>query len=195
MVPLSQAKTLGGVGSLLILLAIVPGSGWLLGIAGFVLVLIAVKYVADLLGDPSIFNNMVISVVAGVVGVAVAAVFVLASLFTFIGFHMEGPDLLPNRTPGTIPSGDIIALILAIVGGLVIAWMALVVYAYFLRKSYSVIGAKLKVGMFGTTALLYLIGAITMIVAVWFIILFAAEVLQIVSFFSMPDRLPQPSTA
>jgi len=48
--------------------------------------------------------------------------------------------------------------------------------------------------MFHTAALLYLIGAALIILfGLWFIILFVAEILGIVAFFSIPDQVPQPT--
>lgn len=188
---LSQAKTIGGLGSLLILLTVVPSVGPLLGIAGFIMVLFAVKYISDALSDASIFNNMVISVVSAIAGLVFGVLFIVATVFAFIGFSM-GPNLIPNfgGFSGTIPTGDIIALIVSIFIGLAVVWICIIVSAFFLRKSFNAIGSRLKVGMFSTVALLYLIGAITTIVIVGFLILLVAEILQIIAFFSIPDQVP-----
>src|SRR3990172_2592872 len=70
---LAQAKTLGGIGSILIILSVVPSAGPLLAIIGLVLVLVAVKYISDAVGDRSIFNNMIVAVVLAIVGLAVGA--------------------------------------------------------------------------------------------------------------------------
>jgi len=60
----------------------------------------------------------------------------------------------------------------------------------FLKKSYDAIALKLKVNMFHTTGLLFLIGAATLIVGVGVVILFIAAILQIVAFFSIPEQVP-----
>ena len=189
---LSQAKTIGGVGSLLILLSIVPAFGLFIGLAGFIMVLFAVKYISDILSDTSIFNNMIISVVSAIAGLFVAVLFIVASVFAFIGFNWTGPNFIPNfgGFQDVIPTGNIISLLVSVIVGVVIFWIFYVVSAIFMRKSYSVIGSKLKVGMFNTVALLYLVGAATTIIIVGFIILFIAEILQIVAFFSLPDQVP-----
>jgi uncharacterized membrane protein len=44
---LIQAKTYGGIGSILVVLSLVPYIGFVLGIIGLVLVLVAVKYISD----------------------------------------------------------------------------------------------------------------------------------------------------
>jgi uncharacterized membrane protein len=185
MASLSQAKTLGGVGSILVLLSVAPVAGGILAIAGFIMTLIAVKYVSDVVGDKAIFNNMIISVILSIVGVVVAVVFVLGSVMQFIGFGNMYNSMITSSpiTPANIATSDLIGLITGIVVGLVLLWIFFLISAVFLRKSYNSIKAKLNIGMFGTAALLYLIG---------FVLLFVAQILLVVAFFSIPDSLPAP---
>ena len=167
---LSEAKTLGGVGSILLL---IPG----VSIVGYILILIATKYVSDELGDKSIFDNMLYAVIAGIIGVAAAAFIIftgaLFGVFTFTLSAIGG-----------------------VIVGLAVAWIALIVSSIFIRRSYDAMASKLSVGMFGTAGMLYFIGAILTIILVGFIILFIAAILQIVAFFSIPDSPPgmQPKT-
>lgn len=191
MASLSQAKTLGGVGAILALLFPVPTVGWILSIAGFILILVAVKNIADTVGEPSIFNDMIISVVLAIVGIVVGVVVLFGALFSIIG--LGGPSFM--FTPGTPPSGDIIAIIGAVILGLVVIWIFFLVAAIFLKRSYDKIGTRLNVGMFRTTGLLYLIGAATTIILIGFLIVLIADILQIVAFFSIPDQPPQQPTA
>ena len=161
---LGDAKILGGIGAILLL---IPG----INIVGYILILIAVKYVSDELGDKSIFDNMLYAVVAGIIGVAAAAFIIFTGavfgVFTFA-----------------------LSAIVAIIAGLAVAWIALVVSSIFIRKSYDTMATKLNVGMFRTAGLLYFIGAILTIVLVGFVILFIAAILQIVAFFSIPESPP-----
>ncbi len=74
--------------------------------------------------------------------------------------------------------------------------MALIISAIFLRKSYEKIATHLNVNMFRTAALLYLIGAALVIVfGLGFILLFVAQILLIVAFFSIPDQMPMAQPA
>jgi len=59
----SEARTLGGVGAILVLLSFVPSIGALLGLVGFVMILFAVKYISDDFKDGTIFNNMLYAVI------------------------------------------------------------------------------------------------------------------------------------
>ncbi len=195
MATLSQAKTLGGIGSLLIILTIVPSAGPVLGIVGFILVLFAVKNISDVLKDSSIFTNMIISVLLAVVGIVVGAIVVAATFFSFVGLGAFSQGFAGGPfAPGAVAAGNIVGLIVALVAGLAIIWILLIISAVFLRKSYRTIATKLGVGMFSTSAFLYLIGAALAIILVGFILIFVAGILQLVAFFSIPDQLPMSTT-
>ena len=168
MTKLGDAKTLGGIGSILLL---IPG----VNIVGYVLILIAGKYVSDELGDKSIFDNMLYAVIAGIVGAAAAAfIFITGAVFGAFTFELSA--------------------ILAIIVGLGIAWVGLIVSAIFLRKAYDTMATKLDVGTFRTAGMLYFIGAILTIILVGFLILFVAAIVQIVAFFSIKEtgQVAQP---
>lgn len=166
MAALSQSKMLGGIGSILIFIPFVS-------LVGYILLIVAVKDISDYLQDRSIFNNIVIAAVAGIVGALAAAggVFlgVLSSGFTFGA------------------SG-----VLGVLGGLIVAWIFLVISAVFLRRAYETMGQRLGVGTFRTAATLYLVGAALTIVFVGLLVLFVAEIVQAVAYFSIPDQPPAP---
>lgn len=192
MASFSEAKTLGEVGSILVVLSIIPVIGWLIGLIGFILVLIAVKYISDSLGDVSIFNNMIISVITAIAGLIIGGIFIFGSLFAFARIRL---GVIPRIILGeqvVVPT-RLLAFLLTIVIGLIALWICFIVSSLFLRKSYRTIGTKLGLGMFSTTAMIYLIGAVTTIAIIGFILLLIAEILQIVAFFSMPAQpLPPP---
>lgn len=161
---LGDAKTLGGIGSILLL---IPG----VNIVGYILILIATKYVSDQLGDSSIFNNMLYAVISGIVGVAAAA-FIIFTGMVFGVFTFE------------------MSAIVAVIGGLAVSWVALIISSIFIRRAYSTMAAKLNVGTFRTAGTLYFVGAILTIILVGFIILLVAAIMQIVAFFSIQDTVP-----
>lgn len=195
MASLSQAKTLGGVGSLLLLLSpFVPFAGLVLFIVGIVLVLVAVRHVADVMQDRAVFTNMLIFVVLAIVAFAVLTLFVLVALFPFIGFPGVGTGFEIVEPPD-FTEGDVIAFIVAIIVGVLVAWILYLVAAIFMKRSYDAIAERLGVSMFRTTALIFLIGAALLIVLIGTIVIFVAGILQIVAFFSIPEQLPQPAMA
>jgi len=161
---LGDAKTLGGIGAILLL---IPG----ISIVGYILILIATKYVSDELGDKSIFDNMLYAVIAGIVGVAAAAFII------FTGAAFSAISFAASAIGGVIV-------------GLAIAWVFLIVSSIFIRRSYNAMSTRLNIGYFKTAGTLYFIGAILTIILVGFIILFVAAIIQIIAFFGIPDAVP-----
>jgi len=78
-------------------------------------------------------------------------------------------------------------LIGSALAGLSVVWLTLIGSSIFIRRSYGSIASKLHAGMFGTAGLLFLIGAATTILLVGFVILFVAQILLAVAFFSLKD--------
>ena len=183
---ISDAKVLGGIGAILVLLAAVPNVGWLLGIAGFVMILLAIRNVSQAVGDNKIYNNMLTAVILGIGAIAVGTVTVVGAVFhvlemgSFVGSHFV---LAPH-----IAVGDWFGLAVTVVGGLLAVWGLLVASVVFVRRSYGSMASKLNVKMFDTAGLLYLIGAATTIIGVGFFVILVAEILLAVSFFSIAEQ-------
>ncbi|MCL5067890.1 MAG: DUF996 domain-containing protein [Thaumarchaeota archaeon] len=195
MASLAQAKTLGGVGALLVLFTAIPSVGWALGVAGFVMILLAVKYISEVVRDSGIYNNMILSVILAIGAIAVGTVTVIGTVFRVLGMGtFVGPNFViaPN-----IGVGDWLGLAAAVIVGLAVVWGLLIASAVFLRRSLNSISSRLNVKMFETTGLLYLIGAATAIIAIGFLLILVAEILLVVSFFSINEqqKVPEASQA
>jgi uncharacterized membrane protein len=190
---LSQAKWFGGVGSILMVLSISPMAGPIIGIVGFILVLVAVKNVSDILADASIFRNMLTATILGILGtLAVFVVFVI--LFPiFTAFQFSGGFPQPGVPP--FSASRLFELIVSAMAGLAAVWLLFIASAVFLRRSFNSMARGLKIDMFSTVALLYLIGSVLAIVLVGFVILLIGWVLQAVAFFSIPEQLPGEAAA
>ena len=191
MASLSDAKTLGGVGSILVLLTPLPYAGWVLGIAGFVMTLVAIKYISDIVKDEKIFNNMLISILLAIGGIVVGTFVVLGAFFRVLGMGSFVGSTFVLAT--SITTGDWIGFAESIIAGLVVVWALLIASSVFLRQSYNRVGAKLNVGTFGTAGLLYLIGAATSIIAVGFLLILVAQIMLAISFFSIKESAPLPA--
>ncbi len=176
MATLDQARTLGGIGSILMLLTVVPLAGAILGIIGFILVLIALKYISEIVGDESIFKNYLIAMIVGIVGLII-------TVFMGFGSIMTSFQLMGGAGPGP---GSVFHMLPLVIGVLAVAWIISIISAFFIRKSFNAVASALNVGMFSTAALLYLIGAFLVIVFIGAIVIFIAEILQIVAFFQIP---------
>jgi uncharacterized membrane protein len=177
---------LGGIGSILTLLLFAPYySGAILVIIGWILTIWAVKDISEAVNDRSIFTNAIISIVLAIIGVVIFAVVVAATLLAFVGLGNLSP-----MTPPTVSSSNIVGLITGIIAGLAVLWIMGMISSFFLWKSYKSISSKLNIGLFGTAALIYFIASILTIFLVGFVLIFIAQILFIVAFFSLPDQPP-----
>jgi uncharacterized membrane protein len=171
MASLSSAKTLGGVGGILVFIPFLSLVGW-------ILILLATKEISDSVQDETIFDDALLAGITAVIGAVVFA-FVFA-LAVFTG-SARGPF-----APGTFAFSGVF------LGVLAVFWVLTIISAIFLKRSYEKIAQRLNVSAFATAGLLYLIGAALTIVLVGFLIILVALIFQIVAYFSIQDRPPTP---
>lgn len=177
----------------MLLFTAIPSVGWILGVAGFVMTLVAINYISQSVGDRRIYSNMMVSVVLAIGAIAVGTVTVIGTVFRVLGMgNFVGPNFVVAPNIGV---GDWLALAGAVMVGLVVVWGLLIASAVFLRRSFNAISSKLNIKMFGTAGLLYLIGAATAIIGIGFLLLVVAEILLVVAFFSIHEKAPPPVQA
>ncbi len=186
MASLSDAKVIGGIGSILVLLTAVPSVGWVLGIAGFIMILIAVNDISQVVNEKKIYNNMRTAVILAIGAIVVGTVTVIGAVYHVLGMgSFVGSKFV---LASSITAGDWIGLAATIIVGLLAVEALLVASAIFVRRSYNSIGSKLNVKMFETAGLLYLIGSVTAVIGIGFLLILVAEILLAVSFFSIPEQ-------
>lgn len=184
---LRDAKIFGGIGAILLLFPVVS-------IVGIVLLFVAVKYIADETKDHDIFKNYLYSFIFNIIAI-IGFISVLVFSFIALGLSFSYFDMQQfsdiNYFQGFLtnsfaPSlGGIIGCGIAILVG----YILLILGALFLRKSFDSIAERTRVDLFKTTGLVYLIGAVTTIFFIGFFIFIIAIILEIASFFSLPDSL------
>ncbi len=177
---------LGGIGALLVLLAAVPDIGWLLGISGLVLMLLAIRKISQMVNERSIYTNMRNAVALGIGAIAVAAVTIAGAIYQVLNMG-SFVDARFAFSPN-IPVQEFFGLAVTVVAGLVSIWVILVISAVFVRRCYSSMASKLNANMFKTAGLLYLIGAATAIIGVGFLIIFVSQILLVIAFFSVKEQ-------
>ena len=205
---LETNKTLGGVGALLMVIS--PFSGFvagtfgsILGLVGLILVLISMKGLADHYNEGGIFNNALYGVILTIVG---GVIFVAAIVLGAVGLLSElSLDLATLSTDpsaisavdwqGIINFSNIWDYLVIILASLVILFVFVVIAAIFYRKSLNSLAQKTGVGLFGTTGLILLIGAVLTIIVVGFLLLWVAMILLTVAFFSIKTESAQPPPA
>jgi uncharacterized membrane protein len=171
---LESNKTLGGVGAILLAIPF-------LNLIGIILLLVAMKGVADDYNTPDIFKNALYGFIFGVVGVIAL---VAAILIFFFGVAVLTPYPSPPYTsPSTVPLAGLGLIVLVVV----IMYVFALVSAIFYNKALGILAAKSGEGIFNTGGMLLLIGAIIPVIGV--LLQFVAWILVAVGFFNI-----RPST-
>jgi uncharacterized membrane protein len=211
---------LGGIGSILVLLsplilltALVPPLTFfadaILGIsiasgiadlAGWILILVAIKKISDAVNDREIFKNVLMAVIIPWVAIGI-------DLAVGLGLVMYGGPTITKvdgnyLAEGSFSGTDVVLpplptflglpiIILMMVFG---TWAAFIASAWFLKKGYERIAVRTGTKTFRTVGRLYFYGALLIIVLIGAILAFMAAILQIKAFFSLPESLPSQPT-
>ena len=206
-VTLESSKTMGGIGALLMLISplsgfAVGGFGGLLGLVGIILVLIAMSGLAGYYKESGIFNNTLYGVIATIVGVVifgVTLVIAAVSLFTDLGLTWSELATDPSAFSGMdwqalINIDTILGHVAVILAAFVVLFVFAIISALFYRKSLTILAEKTGVGLFGTTGMLFLVGAILIILfGIGLLLIWVALLLLTVAFFQIKPEPAQPT--
>ena len=206
---LESSKNLGGIGAILILIGSLVSTYTfgVLDLIGVILVFIALNGLADYYKERGIFSNAIYSLVAGIVGVVVAASAALYIIFDTTLVTKLIQDIYPTwngswstisslrgMTPVTsnIPIADVTSALGAIFLVIVVLWVFAIVAAFFARRSLKTLSSKASVGLFSTGSLLLLIGAFLTIIFIGVILMWVAVLLIAIAFFQIKPQPEQP---
>jgi uncharacterized membrane protein len=189
---LGNAKIFGGVGALLLLIGtFIPYAGPIISIIGLIFVFIAVKSISELVKDRDIFNNYLYHFLMNIISIVAIFVIVLIGFGAIGGFSwitaLETAEITDFESFWTYFGDMMGACLLA----LIVGWILGIIAAIYLRRSYNSIAKHTKVGLFRTTGTVYFVGAITTIIIIGFLILFIARIIEIIAYFSLPDKIPE----
>lgn len=208
---LESNKTLGGLGAILMFIGAIPVQYLgVLSLVGLILLLIALHGMANIYMERGIFNNFLYGVAAGLAGIFLSVVIVIATVLTTMTsiLHQIFPGwngdwyALSGMTPdvSNLNPGDLMPLIGGILSVFAVIWVALIVASFFARRSLNSLSVKTNVGLFSTAGLLLLIGAFLAIILIGFLVIWVAVLLIAIGFFQIktqPDyqaatAAPQP---
>jgi uncharacterized membrane protein len=202
---LETNKTMGGIGALLMVISPFAGFGGgmftgLLGLVGLILVLIAMKGLADHYNESGIFNNTLYGVILTIVGAVVFAGTVIVAMAGFLSdLNLDWATL--STDPSAIQNMDwtqftnfefIWSHIATVLIGLLVLFVFVVISSIFYKKSLDSLSKKTNVGLFGTTGLILLLGAVLTIIAVGFILIWVAGIMLTIAFFSIKSETTPP---
>ncbi len=168
MAGIKDARILGGIGSILLILPYT-------NIVGLILILIALKFIADETKKSDIFNNALYAIIMGIIGLAILS-FSFFSLISFFTLNIFAVTF---------------SLILV-----AIAAVILIISMWFFKKSLDETGNTFNIGYFKTAGSLFFIGAIIAITIIGaiitFILFFIGAIFLIIAFFSLPEQYQVP---
>jgi len=177
-VSLESNKTLGGIGAILLAIPF-------LSLIGIILLLIAMKGMAEYYNDDKIFNDALYGFVFGFVGVIALVTVILMLVF---GFATTSGVTTPSATFGFTGFGlFVIAFIVLYVFSLIAA--------IFYKRSLDNLSEKSNEQMFSTAGLILLIGAAIPVIGE--LLKFVAWILAAVGFFNIKKstQLPESTEA
>jgi uncharacterized membrane protein len=186
---LSSAKTLGGVGAILMLVAgflfFLGFIGPIISIVGIILVYLGVKNISEAVNQPKIKSDFLMSIIFTIIA---SLVIIIGPILFLAGVAGGFTSVMMDPTNATGALGGMLAMCLIIF----IIWIIFyILHAVYLKKSFDAITQTTGTGMFKTTGLVYLIGTILIFIGIGLFIIWIAQILMIVAFFSLPDQ-PQP---
>lgn len=203
---MKQVKLLGGIGAILLLLTIIPGIGLLFGIAGLVLILIALAQLSNIVVEKRIFNYYLTSVVVSVAGSVASLTAVVGILVKKLsGIAMDTLPRFPVRRfylgrdwSFEIRNADqfgkmfsflksnlwILIVIIAAI------WIVFIVSSIFAKLSLDKISEKTENQNFKTAGLLLLIGAFLIpVFGLGFVVMYVGRIFEAIGFFSLKEKL------
>ncbi|MFW6117540.1 MAG: DUF996 domain-containing protein [Thermoproteota archaeon] len=204
---IENSKILGLVGALLMFIGILPYINFLgvLEIIGLILVMVALYNLSGHYRERDIFNNalygLIFGIVGGVISIAVVLFTVLTSLTDFL--YALFPDWNGDWTalsgltpdPSNISLGSIMPFITGLFAVLIIIWAFSIISAFFARRSLETLSEKTGVGLFSTTGLLLLIGAVLIIAfGIGLILIWVSVLLLAIAFFQITPQQAQPAS-
>jgi uncharacterized membrane protein len=148
--------------------------------------------------EAGIFNNALYSIIIVIIGGVAFVGSIIASIFVFV-------STLPGWAKTFVDNGDWTGLatefqnhltdlsgIWTLLGAIILALVVLFIFAIvamvFFRKSLSLLSAKSGVGLFGTTGLIMLIGAVLTIIGIGFLLIWIGCILLTIAFFSVKTQ-------
>ena len=205
---LETSKILGGIGALLMFIGVIPyiNSFGALEIIGLILVMIALYDLSKYYSEGGIFNNALYGIIFGIAGAVVSAAVVFVVVLSSLTDFMYG--IFPNWNgdwaalsgltpdPSNIDIGNMAPFIAGIFTVLVVLWAFSILVAFFFRRSLGTLSQKSDIGLFSTTGLLLLIGALLIIIfGVGLILIWISALLLAIAFFQLKPAQEEPTTS
>ncbi len=165
-----NVKILGGLGSLFLVLSFIPYIGAILGIAGLILLIVAVKQFADGEGKGEVFSVFLKGILVSIIGSIVGAIILMAGV-------------------GSAAAGNSGALswLIAGIGGLIV-YASSVYGNYYVKQAFEEIALLTGNTLFAWAGKLLFWGAVLMIILIGSIVVWVGWILSAIAFFTTEEK-------
>jgi uncharacterized membrane protein len=178
-------KIFGGIGALLMFIAPfvwfeMPAFFWPVEVFGIILVLVALKGLANHYSAGGIFNNAFCAIILVVVGVIIGATLVWKSFIQIAG--------TPWSPISTWNWAGLTPFLTAALSALVVFFVFAIITGFLARRTLSLLSKVSNVDLFGLTGLMFLIGAFLTIIFVGFLLMWMSLLFLAIAFFSIREQ-------
>lgn len=165
----------------------VLGAVGVVSFIGFILFVIAMYLLSRYYSEPAIFNNILYSIIIGIVG----GVIIVVTYFTLI------VSMIANIAQPLVPNAFLSQFLIAMVIVIALAVAISIVNAVLYMRAFNKLAEKSGVDNFKTTGLLYLIGTILSFVGIGVIIVWIGWIFATLGFSKLkpaaPATVPYPA--
>jgi uncharacterized membrane protein len=165
--------------------------GPILLIIGLVFIFIGVKAISKITKDEDIYSNYLMYFIFSILAI-IAIIIILGIAFGAAGgftWMNQVSKLQPEDITNFNMFWDLFGeMVIGAIGALIVGWILAIISAFYLRKCFNSMAKHLKVDLFKKAGKWYFIGAITTIIFIGFILIFIAKSMEIVAFFSIPEK-------
>lgn len=173
-------KIFGGLGSAFIILSFLPYIGWILGIAGIVLLFIAFHKFSEIFRDKNIFNKFLTGFLVSIAGIIV---FLIFGLFSFIPAMMSA-----KHGAGEHMGFDFGMLGIGIIFAMIIFYIINIFAANYYRQCFNLMAEYTNINLFRLAGTFVFWGAVGLIAfGLGAIAIIVGWILLTIAFFSLPQ--------
>jgi uncharacterized membrane protein len=198
---IETSRILGLIGALLMFVGIIPYINFfgVIEIVGLILVMIALYTLSGYYKEQTIFNNALYGLIMGIVGTIISVVVVVVTILTSLTDFLQSifPDwngewtalsgLTPD--PSNLSLDSIAPIIVGILTVLLVLWIFSIIAAFFVRRSFGALAEKSGIGLFSTTGLIILIGAVLIVAfGIGLILIWISALLLAIAFYQLKPQ-------
>ncbi len=161
-----------------------------LGLASYILFLVAMNRLATYYQEPRLYKNVLYAFILNIAGGVVGLIIYIST------FLLSPISLTPTPSPADI-SSIVFRAILAMIIFVIVVFVFAIISAVLYMRTFNLLADKTGVDNFRTAGLLYIIGVLLAVVLVGALVVWVAWILAAMGFYSLKEKpyspLPTPA--